>query len=43
MLRETINDRHIVSRKTHSSMLLDSEVVVGDEQSVIGVAVEWRG
>ncbi len=38
-----ISSGNIVSRKTHSSVLVDSGVAFGDDQSVIGVAVERRG
>ena len=34
---------NIVRRKTYSFVLVVSEVAFGDDQSVIAVAVEWRG
>lgn len=42
-LRGTMSSRNIVRRKTHSLVLVDSEADFGDDQLVIGVAVERRG
>ena len=38
-----ISSSNMGSRKTHSSVLVDSEVAFGDDQSVIGVAGERKG